>query len=698
MPKAHKQFRKNIGSTKQVLQTLLDNHPDGIVRLDTQGRFLYINQSALEIAADTNVPSPIGKSVCELPLPGNPALMQPVSNALFDCIKTATANTIEFTWPNGNTSEIRHIPEFDKNGKVSSVLAISRNITELKRTEQLLKTKEREYRTLVENSPEFISRYDQNLKKIFVNDSLLELTGLTLAEALDPHFDWENIWIATLPYADYMKRVKQVMESGKPDKILLDWTRDNQYHAHEVFVVPEHSGDDNEIIGVLAIGRDVTWNKQIEKQLHHQAHYDELTGLFNRRSFNEQLHEQVEKACHEQQSLGLLFIDLDSFKMANDSIGHKAGDQILTNVAERILHCADENDIVARLAGDEFVVIVPNISNKPTLEKMASNIINVIAQPFHIDNHSIYVTACIGIAIFPQDTGDAEQLVVCADQAMYAAKSIGQNNYRCFSAEMLDTTKKQTFLANELHFALEKKQFEIYYQPIIDVISGQTVKAEALIRWQHPSLGMIPPEQFIPLAENSGLIEKIGAWVFSEVVLAAKSWNTQIKSQLPKQISFNMSPREFKKNSIDQQIIKHLQTHDYNPDHIAIEITEGLLLDDSLNTQEKLDALRNAGINISLDDFGTGYSAMAYLRKFTIDFLKIDRTFVNDLETDPDAQAIAEAIIMVAHRLGIKVIAEGVETVGQRDLLNTMHCEYMQGYLFAKPMPLDEFFTFTGSQ
>lgn len=687
-----------IKEAENHLRTMLDNLPDVIVRYDRYCRRIYVNPQ-YEKVNELNAMDVLGKTPEERSGKIAPiaADFQSKIKAVFD---HGEQTQVEFDWINADGSktiyDLRAIPEYDEDGKVISVLTIARDISDIKRAEYLLKEKEREFRTLVENSPDIIVRYDRDCRRIFVNPAYLRETGISIEKALNNSIDDASIWRPTMSREEYRQRLQQVMDTEIPDKILLEWNRyDGQHVSHEIYVVAEYNVE-GEVVGALAIGRDVTHSKQIEQQLVHQASYDLLTGLPNRRLFGERLHHALAQAKREKKSLGLLFIDLDRFKFINDTMGHEIGDQLLIGVAQRIRQCVRESDTVARLAGDEFVTILPNSSDAHFLTRVVRSISAAIAQPFHFGEQHTHTSACIGVAIYPQDAKTAEALISCADQAMYAAKNVGQNNFSFFNEDMLAKAKQRIYLANELHNALDNGELEVYYQPIIDVASGRTIKAEALLHWHHPQLGMVPPDQFIPLAEETDLILTIGHWVFCKVVEAAYQWNHSINDNQLRQISVNMSPKQFTKDDIEHQFIHYLKTHKHDPAHIAIEITEGLLLDDSIDTTNKLDSLRAAGFEISLDDFGTGYATMAYLKKINIDYLKIDRSFVKDLETDPAAQAIAEAIIVMAHRLDLKVIAEGVETKGQYDLLAAMNCEYMQGYLFAKPMPLEQLITFVG--
>ena len=573
------------------------------------------------------------------------------------------------------------------------------NMNTLLATEQSMREEialnERRFRTLVENTPDIIVRYDRECRLVFANRAYCRETGHRVEQMLGKLVGEGGTWRPELSVDDYCRRLRWVMSSGIPDLIVLEWLRrDGQRVSHEMYVVAEYDAD-GQISGTLAIGRDVTERKAVERQLQHQASYDALTGLPNRRLFHERLRDEITHADQLNRGLAVLFIDLDRFKEVNDTLGHSIGDQLLVLAAQRIQHCVRETDTVARLAGDEFVVIITDIDHFDPLERMAQDIVAGMSRPFHFGEHSAFVSASIGIAKYPGDADNAETLLGCADQAMYFAKESGRNSYRLFTVGMLEQAQYRLQMAADLREALSLGQLEMHYQPIFAIGNPLAVKAEALLRWRHPRLGQVPPNQFIAIAEETGLIDEIGDWVFCQAVDTAKYWNAVSDGSGLRQVSINVSPRQFLRGNLDN-CIEYIRDSGVNPAAIVIEITEGLLLDDQPEIHHKLQRLHQTGVQLALDDFGTGYSAMGYLKKFNIDYLKIDKTFIRDLETDPGDRAIAEAIVAMAHRLSLRVIAEGVETMGQLELLEAVGCEYIQGYLFAKPMPRGQFLDYAG--
>lgn len=449
---------------------------------------------------------------------------------------------------------------------------------------------------------------------------------------------------------------------------------------------------DGAVGGLVTVMLDISERKRMEQRVWHEANYDALTGLPNRRLFRDRLSEEIKRSRRSGRSLALLLIDLDRFKEVNDTLGHDAGDKLLIEAAKRISNCLRESDNVARPGGDEFMVILPEITDPTRIGQVAQNVIEALLRPFLLNSHPAYVSASIGVALFPDDAGDMDTLLSYADQAMYAAKEQGRSCFSYFTPSLQERSRQRLELANELRGALAANQLEVYFQPIVELATGKVLKAEALLRWKHPTLGMIPPDRFIPIAEEVGLIHAIGDWVFHQAAQAAKRWQGFGHDGI--QVAVNKSPRQLVNGRTQEKWADYLREIDLPPSLISIEITEGLLMDGRLEVASKLLQFRDIGIQVSLDDFGTGYSAMSYLKKFDIDYLKIDKSFVRDMTTDPSDRAIAEAIIVMAHKLGLRVIAEGVETAEQRDLLAAADCDFAQGYLFARPMPQAEFEAF----
>jgi diguanylate cyclase (GGDEF)-like protein len=440
---------------------------------------------------------------------------------------------------------------------------------------------------------------------------------------------------------------------------------------------------------------EVNERLQIE-QLLREVNFDKLTGLPNRSVFQDRLQMEIRKADRAQVPLALLFIDLDHFKEINDTLGHDIGDILLKQVAERLVASVREVDTVARLGGDEFTVVLSGVDGPTNVSFVAQEILQKLLAPFELENNVVYISASIGITFYPDDALTVAELLKNADQAMYASKDLGRNRATYFTRSMQEAAQRRMKLANELRNAIPGNQFELFYQPIVNLANGQIHKAEALLRWHHPVHGLVNPADFIPIAEHTGMIIDIGEWVFYEAARQAVLWRNHDPDF---QVSVNVSPAQFQKDghnhSNQSQWVDFLklqeQGRNIQPMAISLEITEGLLLDARNSIINQLLTFRDAGIQVSLDDFGTGYSSLSYLRKFDIDYLKIDQSFVLNLESDPDNLALCEAIIVMAHKLGLKVIAEGVENRKQSELLQGAGCDFGQGFLFSRPVPADDF-------
>jgi len=440
---------------------------------------------------------------------------------------------------------------------------------------------------------------------------------------------------------------------------------------------------DNAPIRVIGTYLDINARRQAEETIQRQANFDPLTELPNRRLFLDRLGQEIIKSRRTDLFLALLLVDLDEFKEVNDTLGHDVGDILLQEAARRIRSCIRDADTVARLGGDEFTVILSGLSDHTHIEDVAQKILARLAEPFRLGDEMAYVTASIGITLYPRDAGDIDTLLKHADQAMYAAKKHGRNRFFYFTPSLQEAAQTRLKLSRELREAVAARQFVTHFQPIVELSTGRVHKAEALVRWRHPTRGLVDPMVFIPLAEETGLINEIGEQVFRESAQCAKAWSKTCGADF--QISVNMSPVQFRSEGRTRikGWLRHLQDMGLSGPNLSIEITENLLLNAHAEITELLLWFRDAGIQVAIDDFGTGYSTLSYLKQFHIDYLKIDRTFVRDIETDPNDMALSRAIIVMAHELGLKVIAEGVETVGQRNLLAKAGCDYAQGYLYA---------------
>ncbi|PKO88179.1 MAG: sensor domain-containing diguanylate cyclase [Betaproteobacteria bacterium HGW-Betaproteobacteria-12] len=433
---------------------------------------------------------------------------------------------------------------------------------------------------------------------------------------------------------------------------------------------------------------DISELKATQERIRHLAHHDTLTNLANRFSLHEKLEQALAFCRRNHMQLALMLIDLDRFKTINDTLGHQAGDELLVEVARRLVGAVRDSDIVARLGGDEFVVALPGIGSPDDAAHLADKIAREISRPYLIAGQELRTTPSIGICLFPEDGGDISDLLKNADVAMYHAKAKGRGNYQFFTEDMNIATTRRMNLESDLRLALERNEFVLHYQPQLDLRSGTIVGVEALIRWQHPSRGLVPPGDFIPIAEDSGMIGAIGDWVLQEACRQLKRWQQKGIAHL--RMSINLSTSQFLDKTLPARIHELLAEHRLNPGLLDLEVTESMSMASPDESISVMKTLSNSGLTLSIDDFGTGYSSLAYLKLLPINTLKIDRSFVKDIESDPNDADICDVTVLLAHKLGLEVVAEGVESDAQLKFLLSIGCEKVQGYLISKPLPADQ--------
>ncbi len=553
---------------------------------------------------------------------------------------------------------------------------------------EALRKSEEKFSKIFRNSPNPVSITGLvDGRFIDVNDAWVDITGYTQEEAIGKTAAELGIWanpddramvVAELTNKGTIRDFEFVFKTKANNKVICLVSAEIVTIEHEQCVV--------------LVAQDITEKKRFDGLIWKQANFDPLTGLPNRHMFYDRLDQDIKKTHRDGKILALFFIDLDRFKEVNDTLGHQTGDVLLVEAARRISACIRESDTVARLGGDEFTVILPQLHDTAHIEKIAQNIIATLSEPFSggREQAQIYLSASIGITLYPSDAVNVEHLLRNADQAMYVAKNAGRNRFSYFTQSLQETAQLRLKLLNDLRGALVENQFVLYFQPIVDMPTGRIAKAEALLRWKHPKWGLVSPMEFIRLAEETGMIVEIGDWAFREAARWASRWVGLSPDGF--RIGVNVSAAQFHSN--DGKIetwFDYLQELGHSGHNVTIEITESLLLNADSEITDKLTRLRSAGIQVAIDDFGTGYSALSYLKKFDIDYLKIDQSFVRELATDPSDMALSEAIIVMAHKLGIKVIAEGVETEEQHNILAEAGCDYAQGYLYSYPLPASEF-------
>ncbi|MBK8175179.1 MAG: EAL domain-containing protein [Rhodospirillales bacterium] len=577
-------------------------------------------------------------------------------------------------------------PLYGHDGQIDQIVTVSLDITERKRGEQAVRESEERFRSLVEGSvlgivierdgvPIFANR---TFARIFGYDDPEEIVALPSLERLFAKSDHSQGYIAPQPghfgtSPSDAHELKCVRKDGG-------------------FIWVEVQTQEVSWKGAFAFQStvaDVTLRKAYEDRLQRQANFDEVTGLPNRMLALDRLRSAVVSAMRHRHKGGVLFLDLDQFKKINDTWGHATGDHLLKMAADRIRSCVREEDTVARLGGDEFTIILPNIASSAHTEPVVHKILSAFSNPFVLDLHEAFVTASIGISVFPDDGEDAATLMQNADAAMYRAKEQGRNTFHYFTAEMNEVARERMRLEGHLVHALDRSEFVIHFQPIVDIRSHQLAGAEALLRWRNPQLGHMMPERFVPLAEDTGLIVAIGQWVLDEACRYLGAWRRSGLPQLT--LAVNVSSRQWNGRGLVNSVAAALQRYGVPPHCLELEVTEGCLMSDLGETAAALRELDRMGVRLALDDFGTGYSCLSHLKQLPVDSLKIDKSFIANVLQDAGDATVVEAIIAMAHRLGIRVIAEGVEKIEQLEYIRVRGCDLAQGYIFSPALAADEF-------
>ena len=489
--------------------------------------------------------------------------------------------------------------------------------------------------------------------------------------------------------------IRKALSTGKP-QVYEHVLEELDIHLETRFVTRDKNT-------VLAIVRDITERKSAEAKIYNLAYYDELTELPNRELFSQSLERTITIANRDDQQFAVLFVDLDRFKRINDTLGHSIGDELLKDVADRLAKCTRSTDTVshldpvasgniklARLGGDEFVIKLYGVDTEESVAIVANRVIGALTPPFTCAGHQFVVTPSIGIALYPQDGRTGEELLMNADSAMYRAKSVGRNNFKFYSETMRTKSLHRLDLENLIRTAIDEKQFELHFQPKVNADTLQLVGAEALLRWHHPTRGAIAPDEFVPIAEETGLIVPIGRFVLREACEQVKVWSTSPVGAVP--VSVNISSHQFRDSGLVQDVLDAVAAAGIETKLLELEITESVLLQDVEKTLVELQVLKEAGVSLSIDDFGTGYSSLSYLKRFPIDTIKIDRSFVKDLHQDADDAAICAAILAMSQQLGLNVVAEGVETREQLEFLRRHKCNHIQGHICSKALSAEDFF------
>jgi diguanylate cyclase (GGDEF)-like protein/PAS domain S-box-containing protein len=579
----------------------------------------------------------------------------------------------------GKYVELEHVDGSDElNHLAHSFNAMS---TALQNREEGL----RKLSTAVEQSPVSVLITDPQGVIEYVNESFVEISGYSREDVIGRKPDLLKSGHTS------QEQYKQLWDTVLAGEVwrgqFCNKRKDGTLYWEEAVISPvkDLSG---QITHLIAVKEDVTIRKSYEEQLLHQANYDSLTGLPNRLLVLDRLTLALAYAKRHELSVAVLFIDLDNFKRVNDTLGHEVGDKLLVEVAQRFSRVMRDGDTVARLGGDEFLVVVPDVAGQKEAEKVSEKVIDTLSGPIEQEGREVYIGASIGVSLYPDDGRDSAILLRNADAAMYMAKESGRNTFRFFTPSMNESSLRRMEMEPHLRLAMDRDEFTLHFQPQVSTASGDIMGVEALLRWHNPVLGQVPPDVFISLAEDIGVIHKIGEWVLENACRQVCEWNQGLEA--PLRVAVNISPLQFRDHALVDRVRRVLDKTGLAPELLEIELTEGVLLDDNREKDAMLGKLKALGITLTMDDFGTGYSSLSYLRSFPFDVLKIDRSFICDIMVDPADAQLTQSIITMAHILKLQVVAEGVETKEQLQFLQKQGCDLVQGYYTGRPVPASE--------
>ena len=520
----------------------------------------------------------------------------------------------------------------------------------------------------------------------YANPAFEKMTGYTAKEAVGQDTRFLLGLDVDQPALEEIRQA--VREKREGHAVLRNYRKNGTLFWNDLYIAPVRN-DKGEVTHFVEVMNDVTEAKNYEEQLAHQANFDTLTGLANRNLLQDRLHHAIAAARREEGTAAAIILDVDNFKVINDSLGHRVGDAMLQKIAARLTATVRESDTVARLGGDEFVLVLnarhgDDAAIEADITVLVEKVLAAVSQPMQLGDRPLRPTVSIGVSLYPQDGGDADTLLRNADAAMYRAKELGRNRYQFFTADVHERIQRRLELHSSLRLGLERGEFELHYQPQVGLRTGQIVAVEALLRWRHPEKGLIAPAQFIGFAEETGLIIPIGTWVLHEACKQNKAWQEAGLPKVP--IAVNMSAKQCEQPDVDEVVREALAASGLEPRYLELEITESISMANPDESVPLMQRLKQTGVTLSIDDFGTGFSNLSYLRRFPVDRLKIDLSFVREITTDPGSLAISEAIITMSHSLNLQVVAEGVETQGQLDLLGARNCDSIQGFFFSPPV------------
>ncbi len=679
-----------LQASDAALRAIGDTAPFGIFVTDPSGRPRYVSPAARDPLGQSGEQDQPGEPAAECWLGAiHPDDRERVRREWADCLKASqtyrSGHRLVTRGGEAVSVEVVATPLFDREGRLSGVAGTLQRTpaTRTDEAEQALRRSEQRYRQIIDTTQEGVWLRDADARTVFVNRRVCEMLGYTAAEMLGrPVYDFMD----ADSRAEAERRFAQ-RKAGVSQQHDVCYKHKDGSDVWAIVSASPLYDDGGGFIGGLGMITDITERKRQEETIRWQAYHDALTGLPNRSLLEDRLHQLLVMSGRQESPVAVMFIDLDRFKQVNDTLGHGAGDLLLKVVAGRIAGCLRAEDTVARLGGDEFAVLLPGVGHPEAVATVARKLLGALAQPLEIAGQEVSVSGSIGVSLHPPDGDDVPSLLKHADAAMYRAKGQGGNGYCLFAPSMSAHARANLLMESSLRQALTRGQFRLVYQPQVDLDTGQVRAVEALCRWHHPELGVIPPAQFIPLAEDTGLIVPLGEWVLREACRQAVRWRD---GGYPIPVAVNLSARQFAQPGLSGLVCSVLAETGLDAPWLELELTESAIMNSALSAVDVLHGFRRLGVRLALDDFGTGYSSLSYLRRFPFNVLKIDRSFIAGIADDRVNQALVKAILELSRALELEVVAEGVERDDQRRALRALGCWVVQGYLFSPPVPPDQ--------
>ena len=684
LAEGQRKVQASLESAEHRYRQLIEVAPDAIF-VHADWRIVLVNPAMLRLFRAERPDQLLGREVLELIAPQSREAVRERIKRLYETQQTVALTEVEYLRADGTPFQAEVTgASFTQAGRPAAQVVV-RDVTERKKAELALLESEARFRSLTELSSDWYWEQDAELRMSFHSKGFARSSGTTSEKLLGKR-RWEEP--NRLPLSGSWDDHRKLLETRQPfrDFEYVRISDDGGRHYASLSGEPMFDAA-GEFRGYRGVGKNITERKAAEERLEQLARFDAVTGLPNRNLLQERLEHAIAQSRRRGRGAGVLYVDLDRFKLVNDTYGHHVGDEMLRQAGARLMRCVRRDDTVSRLGSDEFAVLIADLARPDDAAIVAQKILDSFAAPFDLGGRETFITASIGVATFPNDGDGTDTLLKCADVAMYRAKESSRNTFRFYTAEMNARAAFKLQLNTDLRRAVERGEFRLHYQPKVHLASGEMIGMEALLRWQHAERGLIPPLEFIPALEDSGLILAVGDWVVEEACRQLRQWSQAGLQLAP--VAVNLSAKQFRRRDLDKVIRHKLSEYGIAPALLELEVTESCLMEDPKDAIRQLQALREAGLRISVDDFGTGYSSLAYLTRLPLSTLKIDRSFVNAATTEPASAAIVKMVIDMAKRLNFEVVAEGIESEQHVAFLMQHGCEQGQGYHFGRPIPAE---------